>query len=100
MKTTLSVRDFALLYDLVCERMNNYISGTKYNIASQRKIAKEEATHQYTIFTNADEVSTEDAIEELKNNPGYMHLNSLMNALGELQFEVKTPDVEVKEVEK
>ena len=97
MKTTLSVRDFALLYDLICERMNNIIKGTKYNIASQRKREKEEATHQYTAYINEDEVSTEDAIEVLINNPTYMHLNSLMNALGELQFEVQTPDVEIKD---
>ena len=70
MKTVLSVRDFAILYEI-----------------ASRKLTEMEAN---IVTLGVDR-------EEANNNPYYQDLLRIRDKLGELNIEVETPSVEVEE---
>ena len=88
MKTVLSVRDFAILYNIV----NN-------------KIMKMESQAQWipNYLFNKEPTEAEKApyieknMEQLRQNPEYQDLLRIRDKLGELNIEVETPSVEVEE---
>lgn len=94
MKTILSVRDFVLLYELAMQRMG------KIEYVVERKIW-ERISKEPPEYINGKGVYKEperyEIIAEASLDPEYTQLKRLCDALGELQVEVQTPDVEVKE---
>lgn len=80
MKTVLSVKDFALLYELVL-----------------RDIHRAESFNRYGWHLTDEEIKAKEQIhkEELKNNHHYQDLLRLREALGNLQVEVETPNIKI-----
>jgi hypothetical protein len=83
MKTVLSVRDFAILMNIA----NMYIDKLEYD-ARRDYYARDEEGRKKRIDEN---------MAELQRNPLYQDLLRIRDKLGELNIEVETPIVEVKE---
>ena len=88
MKTTLSVKDFCIIKQLLDDSMRKM-----ENMAL--RIAADEARCDDRIILPIMHI--EDAVvqDKLNNNREYQDLKHLSQALGELQVEVQTPDVEI-----
>ena len=80
MKQVLSVADFAVILDLINEKI--------CRLQEPTKLAWEEKQRERL---------REERIEELKDNVYYQGLLHLKNSLENLNVEVETPDVKVKE---
>lgn len=91
MKTTLSVKDFAIILRLVEERIARIKYDTRYIIAQRR--AQEKNEHYFDL----ESVSYDEIEEKISTNMECQSLRHLYDALGELQVEVQTPDVEIKD---
>lgn len=91
MKTTLSVKDFAKILHLVEARIERIKLDTQYAIA--QRIAQEKNKH----YVDLESVSYDEIEEKISTNMEYQSLRHLCDALGELQVEVQTPDVEIKD---
>lgn len=90
MKTTLSVRDFATIINLLEKEM----SRIKVNTNHFLEIDREKSDGMYMTYRNVPYSELEEALEL---NDTYQTLKRLCDALGELQVEVQTPDVEIKD---
>lgn len=81
-KTTLSIRDFAVLYGMVHReigsRVNNYYHRWDWSEEEKEKARKEH-------------------LESLEYDQYYQDLLRIRDKLGELNIEIDTPDVEIKE---
>lgn len=87
MRTTLSVKDFCIIKQLLDDSMRKM-----ENMAL--RIAVDEARCDGRDILP---IRTADAVvqDKLNNNREYQDLKHLSQALGELQVEVQTPDVEI-----
>ena len=87
MRTTLSVKDFCIIKQLLDDSMRKM-----ENMAL--RIAVDEARCDDRGILP---IRTADAVvqDKLNNNREYQDLKHLSQALGELQVEVQTPDVEI-----
>ena len=90
MKTTLSVRDFATIINLLEKEMGKIKVSTHHVL----EIDREKSDGMYMKFRDVPYAELEEA---LKLNDTYQNLKRLCDALGELQVEVQTPDVEIKD---
>lgn len=95
MKTTLSVRDFALLYELAMQRMGSIEYEAERSIWT--RINKNPTEYNIDGKAVYKEPEKYEIIAEASLNPMYTELKRLCDALGELQVEVQTPDVEIKD---
>ena len=81
-KTTLSIRDFAILYNIVLHEINEI----------------QNAYHcRWNWTEEAIEKSRKEHLESLQQNERYQDLLRIRDKLGELNIEIGTPDVEIKE---
>ena len=81
-KIVLSVRDFAILYNLAnmeITRAENATTPSRYWRLSEKEQKEKE----------------EEAMKELKQNPMYQDLLRIRESLGNLNIEVETPIVEI-----
>lgn len=92
MKVILSVRDFAILYNIAVEKIHEIERSVKfvsfYNIDHSLVGKKRE---------EAEQKEREKRQKELKSNNFYQDLLRIRDKLGELYVEVETPNVEIKE---
>ena len=81
-KTTLSIRDFAILYNIVLYEINEIQNAYNY---------------RWNQTEEAIEKSRKEHLESLQQNQHYQDLLRIRDKLGELNIEIETPDVEIKE---
>ena len=81
-KTTLSARDFAILYGLV----NREISRNNCDYYTRWDWTEEEKEH-----------ARKEYLDNLAQDPHYQDLLRIRDKLGELNIEIETPDVEIAE---
>lgn len=81
MKTVLSVRDFAILYNMVSNRIE----------CAQR------LPHFWERSKEQEESARKKHLEMLEKDIVYQDLLRIREQLGKLQIEIETPNVEVKE---
>lgn len=82
-KTILSVRDFAILYNLVnreIENRNNYGYYTRWDWSEKEK-----------------EKARKEHLDNLAQDPHYQDLLRIRDKLGELNIEIETPNIEIEE---
>lgn len=91
MKITLSVKEFAMILRLVEARIKLIKDNTQYIIARRR------AQENRDKFIDMQAVSVDEIEKEMNADIEYQSLRHLYDALGELQVEVQTPDVEIKD---
>lgn len=82
-KTTLSMRDFAILYKMVIDEIS----------------VKENNGYYYPWNSTGEERESirKDHLERLKRDTEYQDLLRIRDKLGELNIEIDMPDVEIKE---
>ncbi len=88
MKTVLSVRDFAILYNLVNDKiiyMESQAQWVPSYLFDKKPTDVEKAPY------------IENNMEHLRQDPLYQDLLRIREKLGELNIEVETPSVEVEE---
>ena len=90
-RTVLSVRDFAILYNMANEQIVRMESNAQrvYDYMFDDKFADSEMERQR-------EIQIENNMKELQSNPCYQDLLRIRDKLGELNIEVETPSVEVE----
>lgn len=88
MKTTLSVKDFAVIINLLKKEMRHIEANTHHLL----EIDREKSDGMYMKYRDVPYAELEEALE---HNDTYQNLKHLSQALGELQVEVQTPDVEI-----
>jgi hypothetical protein len=81
-KTTLSIRDFAILYNIVHREINEIQNAYEC---------------RWNWTDEAIEKSRKEHLESLQQNERYQNLLRIRDKLGELNIEIDTPDVEIKE---
>lgn len=91
MKTTLSVKDFVIIEKLLDDAMRR-MENMAVRIISDESRVSDGALLRYT--PPVDDARVQD---KLAHNREYQDLKHLSQALGELQVEVQTPDVEITE---
>lgn len=85
MKTTLSVKDFTIIVRLLDKEMEKIRYGVEQGL-------------RYDIETESYRDVLPDELDyQLLHHPAYQELKHLSDSLGNLQVEVHTPDVVVKE---
>lgn len=82
-KTTLSIRDFAILYGLVNHEIANRVNSGYYCRWDWPEEEKEHARKEH--------------LDNLAQDSHYQNLLRIRDKLGELNIEIETPDVEIKE---
>lgn len=85
MKTVLSVRDFAILYNIVNYEM------------TRMEVQAEDASRVYSNDSMIYVTDEENKKRILQESLKYQDLLCICEKLGELNIEVETPSVEVKE---
>ena len=81
-KTTLSIKDFAILYGIVFREINEIRNAYYFRWDwTEEEIEKSRKEH----------------LESLQQNERYQDLLRIRDKLGELNIEIDTPDVEIKE---
>lgn len=80
-KTVLSVRDFAILYDIANLKIREMENPTLTYYLGDKEMKKEEQNYK----------------ERLSKNLYYQDLLRIREKLGELNIEVETPSIETKE---
>lgn len=85
-RTILSVRDFAILYEIITSNINNMRNMAQTLYWYNENKTKEEQ-HQ----------EIEQKMRKLQEDPWYQDLLRIRDKLGELNIEVETPIVEVKD---
>lgn len=81
-KTTLSIRDFAVLYGMAHHEINKIQNAYDYRWDwTEEEIEKSRKEH----------------FERLQTDEYYQDLLRIRDKLGELNIEIDTPDVEIKE---
>ena len=87
-RTVLSVRDFAILYNIIDDKIRHMESQAQWVLSYFfHKEPTEEEKASYI----------EKNMEQLKQDPHYQDLLRIRDKLGELNIEVETPIVEVEE---
>ena len=89
MKTVLSVRDFAILYNMANEKimeMEKRVRNVFWSFGCDDKRTDEQK-----------EKEAENSMKMLQQDPYYQDLLRIRDKLGELNIEVETPSVEVEE---
>ena len=80
-KTILSVRDFAILYNITISKISE----------------RENLISDYYLDSKKREKEEQKLKERLSKNLYYQDLLRIRDKLGELNIEVETPDIEIKE---
>lgn len=80
-KTVLSIRDFVILYNIVVREIGNMESPRLTFSLKGKEKEKEEQEYK----------------ERISKNPHYQDLLRIREKLGELNIEIETPNVEIKE---
>ena len=84
MKTVLSVRDFAILYMVIGDKIRHMEAQAQW-------------THLYRNCTEEEEAKQiEENMERLRQDQYYQDLLRIREKLGELNIEIETPSVEVE----
>lgn len=79
-KTVLSIRDFVILYNIVVREIGN-MENSRLSFLKGEEREKQEQEYN----------------ERLSKNPHYLDLLCIREKLGELNIEIETPNVEIKE---
>ena len=84
-KTTMSIRDFVIIYNLL-----------KTELKGLRSMFWAQTRSYYSSNLNRDEIDAK-VEEQLKNDMRYQELLSIIQKLGSMLIEVNIPDIEIED---
>lgn len=87
MKTVLSVRDFAILYELA----KNQKRGWERNANRYSNFFKEETEKEVKL-------KIAEQVKQMEESLEYQDLKRIVEKLGTLNIEVETPDIEIEKI--